>query len=236
MALTQARMQEKKSVMDRLGPFPSIKGWLVKEWLENLKFWTEEDGYEDLRLNIFKSSLDKKQSVDWWRNLPAGARDTWEHAEPEILRRFIPTEEYQQELRMMWRGELLKQQMGESVRSFGEKIARVAAEMIAPPDDAEKILKFRTGLIATIRKRLTLGNYATLDEWIGAAELAEKDLLLESNGTTELTSGLLKDNNSGKHLLSYHEGLLENDTPIAGVLSIGITESKIEKPKSDERE
>ena len=68
--------------MDRLGPFPSQRGWVVKEWIENLKFWTEVDGYEELRLNIFQSSLDKKQQVDWWKTLPAAVKDTWEQAEP----------------------------------------------------------------------------------------------------------------------------------------------------------
>ena len=93
MALTQAKMQEKKSVMDRLGPFPNAKGWIVKEWVENMKFWTEVDGYEDLRLNIFKSSLDRKHNVDWWRNLPDGSKDSWEHAEPEIMKRFVPQDD-----------------------------------------------------------------------------------------------------------------------------------------------
>ena len=116
-------MQEKKSVMDRLGSFPSQKGWVIKELIENLKFWIEVDGYEELRLNIFQSSLDKKQQVDWWKTLPAAVKDTWEHAEPEIFKRFIPTQEYQQELRVMWRNETLKQLVGESTRAFGEKIA-----------------------------------------------------------------------------------------------------------------
>jgi hypothetical protein len=103
MALSQPKMMEKKNVMERLGAFPSVKGWRVKEWLSNLKFWTEEDGYEDIKLNIFKSSLNSKQQIDWWRNLPAASKDTWEHAEPHILERFVPTAEYQQELRSMWR-------------------------------------------------------------------------------------------------------------------------------------
>ena len=47
-------------------------------------------------------------------------------------------------------------------------------------DEEEKTLKFRTGLISSIRKRLTLGDYNTLEQWINAAEHAEKDLLLES--------------------------------------------------------
>jgi len=117
MALSQARMQEKKSLMDRLGRLPSAKGWLIKEWIENLKFWTEEDGYVDLRLNIFKSSLDKKEHVDWWKGLADASNDTWEHAEPEIFRRFILVDEYQQELRTMWRGDVLRQQLGESTRT-----------------------------------------------------------------------------------------------------------------------
>ena len=57
MALTQIKMQEKKNVMDRLGLFPKQRGWAVKEWIENLKFWTEVDGFEELRLNIFESNL-----------------------------------------------------------------------------------------------------------------------------------------------------------------------------------
>ena len=184
-------MQEKKGIIDRLGPFPSSKGWMVREWLEKLKFWTEEDGFEDLRRNIFKSSLDKKHSVDWWRRLPDASKDTWDHAEVEIVKRFVPVEEYQQELRTMWRGDTLKQNLGESSRSFGEKLQRVGAEMIPAPEVQEMIFKFRTGLIPSIRKRLTLGNYVSLEKWIGMAELAEKDLLLVSKGTTELTSGLL---------------------------------------------
>jgi len=71
MALTQIKMQEKKNVMDRLGPFPRQRGWAVKEWIENLKFWTEVDGFEELRLNIFQSSLNVKQQVDWCKLLPA---------------------------------------------------------------------------------------------------------------------------------------------------------------------
>ena len=114
---------------------------------------------------------------------------------------------------MMWCGDILKQHLGESTRVFGEKISRVAAEMTNPPDESEQILKFRTGVIPAIRKRITLGNFNTLEQWIQTAELAEKDLLLESSGTTELTIGLLKDNQSGKHLVSYHKGLNQDASP-----------------------
>ena len=65
MALSGIKMQEKKGIMERIGPFPCAKSWMIKEWVENLKFRKEEDGYEDLRLNIFKASMDKKSSVDW---------------------------------------------------------------------------------------------------------------------------------------------------------------------------
>ena len=137
----------------------------------------------------------------------------------------------------MWRGDNLKQTLGESTRSFGEKLQRVATEMSPSPDEQEMIFKFRTGMIATIRKRLTLGKYATLEEWIEVAELAEKDLLLESKGTTELTSGLLKDEQSGKHLINYHEGLQQEAAPLAGVLALGVSETGIsEKSKDNSKE
>ena len=65
----------------------------------------------------------------------------------------------------------MKQRVGESSRAFGEKIMRIAEEMTHPPDVSENIFKFRTGLISSIRKRLTLANYPDLEQWIGAAEL-----------------------------------------------------------------
>ena len=234
MAFTQAKMQEKRSVMDRLGPFPNTKGWIVKEWVENMKFWTEVDGYEDLRLNIFKSSLDRKHNVAWWRNLPDGSKDSWEHAEPEIMKRFVPQDDYQQELRMMWRGETLRQHIGESIRAFGEKILRVAGEMASPPDEAERILKFRMGIIPSIRKRLTLAAYEHLEQWVIAAELAEKDLLLESKGTTELTNGLLKDDHTSNYLINYHEGLNQEEKTMTGVLTLGVKETTEPEKKQDQ--
>jgi len=103
--------------------------------------------------------------------------------------------------------------------------------MTNPPDVAEKNFKFRTGLIPAIRKRLTLANYPDMEQWIVAAELAEADLLLESKGTTELTNGLLKDHQSGKHLINYHEGLQQEATPLCGVLALGISETQ--SPKED---
>ena len=223
--------------MDWLGLFPKQRGWAVKEWIENLKFWTEVDGFEELRLNIVQSSLNVKQQVDWWKLLPDGSKDSWDHAEGELFNRFIPKDEHQQELRVMWRSESLKQHVGESSRAFGEKISRISQEMTSPPDMSEKIFKFRSGLIPAIRKRLTLSNYLDLEQWIEAAELAEADLLLESKGTTELTDGLLKDHQSGNHLINYHEGLQQEVISGAGVLALGITETEsVQKPSSESKD
>jgi hypothetical protein len=219
-------MAAKKSIMDRLGPFPVEKGWMVKEWVSNLKFWTDQDGFEDLRVNIFTSSLDKRQHIDWWRGLPDASKDTWDHMEVAIFERFVPTDDYQQELRTMWRSSDLKQQIGESVQAYAEKILRITSEMVNPPDENEKIFQFRIGLIPSIRKRLTLGDFNTMADWVHTAVLAEKDLLLDCKGTTELTNGLLNDNISGKHLISYHEGL-KDQSPSVGVLALNEKEKQV---------